>query len=352
MASKETEHKAHLLVDSSIWLDLAKDYRLLPVLDALHYLVTGNYVVLIVPDIVEAEFARNRDRVMEDARRGFSTHLKRVKDAVVQFAEDDAKRQATMDQINELDHRIAMKSEGVSESVEKIEQIMAAGAKVSASPEAMLKAAQRGITKMAPFHLAKNSMADAALIEIYAELLAGKSKDDEMVFVTSNVRDFSQHNGDQRKPHVDLEPLFDEAEQSRYMTSMIDYVKWIHPDLLSDLEFERSYASEPRRLSEILEAEQLLFKQVWYNRHWNLRSAIEDGTHKVLPKEQYSTKPYKPDETLDTVWAGALAAAKRTEEEVGLENLGPWDDFEWGMINGKLSALRWILGDEWDMLDT
>jgi hypothetical protein len=55
---------------------------------------------------------------------------------------------------------------------------------------------------------------------------------------------------------------------------------------------------------------------------------------------------------LDTVWAGALAAAKKTEDEVGLENLGPWDDFEWGMINGKLSALRWILGDEWDMLDT
>ena len=40
------------------------------------------------------------------------------------------------------------------------------------------------------------------------------------------------------------------------------------------------------------------------------------------------------------------------EEELGLDNIGPWDDFEWGMFNGKLSALRWMLGDEWDMLDT
>jgi hypothetical protein len=55
---------------------------------------------------------------------------------------------------------------------------------------------------------------------------------------------------------------------------------------------------------------------------------------------------------IDTVWKGMLAAMKRTEEELGPDEIGPWADFEWGMINGKLSAIRWVLGEEWDMLDT
>lgn len=37
-------------------------------------------------------------------------------------------------------------------------------------------------------------------------------------------------------------------------------------------------------------------------------------------------------------------------EEVRGKNPGPWDDFDWGMLNGKLSGLRWVLGEEWDSL--
>jgi len=195
-------------------------------------------------------------------------------------------------------------------------------------------------------------MADALIIEMYAECVRGKTPSgSRFAFVTHNKNDFSVVNGNQKLPHPDIADYFSRIK-SLYFINLPELLRRIEPSLVSDVMLEQSWTQEPRGFTEILEAEDLLFHQVWYNRHWNLRIGIQEGRIKVVEKETYPRPPGARETVQRDVWKGALKAARNAEQKYGKKNLGPWTDFEWGMINGKLSALRWVLGDEWDMLDT
>ena len=72
---------------------------------------------------------------------------------------------------------------------------------------------------------------------------------------------------------------------------------------------------------------------------------------KIIKKKDFGPKQYRASGmgrlVVDDILAGAMKAARRVEEKVPQRQLGPYSKFDWGMINGKLSALRWIFGDEW-----
>jgi hypothetical protein len=93
----------------------------------------------------------------------------------------------------------------------------------------------------------------------------------------------------------------------------------------------------PRAETEILAEIDKLFDQVWYNRHLNWKYRVKRG---VEPR---------PDPAL---WKIANSAAQRVRAKYPAKELGACTDFQCGMINGKLSSLRWVLGDDWDFLDT
>jgi hypothetical protein len=93
--------------------------------------------------------------------------------------------------------------------------------------------------------------------------------------------------------------------------------------------------NSPKDIQQIKDTEHEVYEKVWYYRnfvHWaNNRAEECDGKHDS--------------------WVNS-EAAKKVRQKYGEAALGFWTDFELGMMNGKLSALRWVLGSEWDDLDT
>jgi hypothetical protein len=94
-----------------------------------------------------------------------------------------------------------------------------------------------------------------------------------------------------------------------------------------------------RSEDEIGEAENEMFDRVWYVRSFVSKfKELNDG---VKTEEEISKEVRKH------------RLMKKNEDKYGESILKPvYDSWEYGFISGKLSALRWVTGDDWDFLDT
>lgn len=103
-----------------------------------------------------------------------------------------------------------------------------------------------------------------------------------------------------------------------------------------DLAFKHDVSTETlRRVSEILDAEAELTDKLWYGR----KPAHDQPV---------------PEDWAPEIVAGMRSAQREMEERYGVEELESHtaSDWNWGFLSGKVSAIRWVLGYEWDMLDS
>jgi hypothetical protein len=327
----------HLLVDTSTWLDLAKRRDGQKWIVALRVFALHEELELLVPALVLDEFGRNRPRIEQSMTSSVSERFRLLKADLDAYGGEDQKD--ALEVLDGLAHQVPLIGAMTTRNFDEIEEMLGKGRLVEPTPAQQVRVVQRGLAKQAPFHRSRNSVADALLVELYGSAISDVDLTAEPhCFVTSNSEDFSMPGGDKRKPHPDLAPLFARDGSSYGLgvdglaTILAGHFGEEYEELLEDSNFQE----EPRRLDEILEAEQEFFDRIWYQRslaHESRRETTEE---------------------MESLLRVTGPSRRRVEEKFeGADNLGrPYDDFGWGMLNGKLSALRWVLGSEWDFLDT
>jgi hypothetical protein len=174
MTKQKKEARFHILIDTCVWLDVAKDYQQQAILAALEELIRQGDIALILPRTVVDEFARNKARVIEDSSRSLSSTLKRAKEAVEKFG-DPRRKSTVLSQLNDVDYRLPTLGSAAADTVGRIEKLFADTAVVEISDSVKLRAAQRAIDKRAPFHRQRNGIDDAVLIEAYADAVTAKA---------------------------------------------------------------------------------------------------------------------------------------------------------------------------------
>lgn len=195
-----------MLIDTCVWIDLAKDHHQHPYLRALDALIGEGKVAVILPPLILEEFERNKGNITNTNRQSLSSALKRAKDLLAQHGQGDGKSRA-MTQLNDIDQRLPRLGD-LTGIIAFTEQILRKAETITVTDDAKLRALERGLKKKAPYGK-KNSTADAVLIEAFADVVKGKgTTGHQFGFVTHNTSDFSQPEGDQRQPHRDFEGIF------------------------------------------------------------------------------------------------------------------------------------------------
>jgi len=325
-----------LLADTSVWLDLAKRRDGQRWIVPIRVLNFQNKLELLVPSVVIDEFERNRPRAEAAVTSSVLDRFRQLRKDLHEYGGDER-----LEWLEEMSHQVPMVSSGTLQNFAEISELLRTGSRLDPASAEIEAALNRGLEKKAPFHLNKNSAADALIIELYgAALRQAEYQQDAHCFVTSNYLDFSTPNGDRREPHPDLAAFFmDQRSHYFYGVEGLDstLVNTLGAEFTEEADEAELVREDPRTLAEILEAEKEFFDKIWYVRKLILREKIEAGEHDPLPIGM--------DQQVDN-------AMRAIDERYGVDNVGPWDDWGWGFVHGKLSAFRWVLGSEWDFLDT
>ena len=101
-----------------------------------------------------------------------------------------------------------------------------------------------------------------------------------------------------------------------------------------------------RKQKEIDKVLSELSDKIWHNRSYLvLKEKIENGEVFIVEKwdPSFSNETYITKDT----WASIKKSAQKIEKKYGRENLGPYEEFDWGEMNGRFFTIMWFYGEDY-----
>jgi hypothetical protein len=107
------------LVETCVWLDVAKDHRQEQTLSVLAERIRLGDVSLLVPTVVLAGFYRHKARIVDERRRSLSTGCTCVTEAGDRFG-DPMTKGSVLQHLNDVDHRMPLLGKAAARPVVRI----------------------------------------------------------------------------------------------------------------------------------------------------------------------------------------------------------------------------------------
>ncbi|MFI6887974.1 PIN domain-containing protein [Streptosporangium canum] len=158
-----------LLVDTSVWLDMAKHRDGQKLIAPIRVLYFQKRLQLIVPSLVIDEFERNRPRVEASVSASVTDRVRQLKNDLNEYGGNQREQW-----LEEMSHRLPLLSALSLRNFTEIKDLLGHPTAVEPTLRQRASVVQRALDKKAPFHLAKNSVADALLTEIFQAALKKK----------------------------------------------------------------------------------------------------------------------------------------------------------------------------------
>src|SRR2546427_7424511 len=124
----------HMLVDTCVWLDLARQVDGGKMVTILQELSDRGKIQLIVPQIVLDEFERNRGRVQEAMTRSVSAKFREVRKAIDEHGRGEG-RQKALDELDDAMHQVPIMNELATQAFDAVLNLLHRGKVITPEPE-------------------------------------------------------------------------------------------------------------------------------------------------------------------------------------------------------------------------